>query len=229
MNEVAQAYSHFTFERSRGQFLVCNIQGISSTVEGDSTDEGMVLSLIHPAVHTSSGEQASKSFTRGNRHEDGFVDFFTTHRCNETCRHIGLESRHDDLVAKNLRFRKDWPRQKDYAYICCSNIFCQRGLSISEAKKPKQSHWYVCADCLAQMDKTSTIQCSWPGRRHEFRTHAFTYKSRGEEVPTMCYEHRNLDHRHARGDEKSMTRSLRLWVSTTLKKRSTSPDPSSGR
>ncbi|KAK3956950.1 kinase-like domain-containing protein [Pseudoneurospora amorphoporcata] len=38
-NRAAQAFSHFTFERSRGRFLVCDLQGVGNT-------------MTDPAVHT---------------------------------------------------------------------------------------------------------------------------------------------------------------------------------
>jgi hypothetical protein len=72
-----QAFSHFTYEASRHQLLVCDIQGVSDFY----TD---------PQICTLSGQ----GFGRGNVGAKGFKKFLSTHRCNAICRFLRLPSVH---------------------------------------------------------------------------------------------------------------------------------------
>ena len=89
--DVPQAFSHFTYEHSKGKKLVCDLQGIWNP------DDGFVLT--DPVVHYVS--------SRGKKHKNGATDkglegvkrFFGTHECNALCTKIGLKPRSsDDLI-----------------------------------------------------------------------------------------------------------------------------------
>jgi hypothetical protein len=69
-NQAAQAFSHFTFERSRGRFLVSDLQGVGHV-------------LTDPAIHTSDPMRFRLSDT--NLGQEGFKFFFATHKCNGIC------------------------------------------------------------------------------------------------------------------------------------------------
>jgi Alpha-kinase family len=71
--QIAQAFSHFTYERSKGHILVCDIQGVG----GQYTD---------PQIHTL---DISK-FGSGNLGYTGIRAFLLRHQCNAACRRIGL-------------------------------------------------------------------------------------------------------------------------------------------
>jgi elongation factor 2 kinase len=68
-----QAFSHFTYEASQQQLLICDIQGVSDLY----TD---------PQIHSIDGE----GFGKGNMGEKGFEKFLSTHRCNAVCRYLKL-------------------------------------------------------------------------------------------------------------------------------------------
>jgi hypothetical protein len=70
-----QAFSHFTYEASQHQILICDIQGV-----GDLYTD--------PQIHSLDG----LGFGKGNMGERGFDKFLSTHRCNAICRYLKLPS-----------------------------------------------------------------------------------------------------------------------------------------
>lgn len=67
------AFSHFTYEASQHQLLICDIQGV-----GDLYTD--------PQIHSIDGS----GFGKGNMGTRGFKKFFSTHRCNAICRFLKL-------------------------------------------------------------------------------------------------------------------------------------------
>lgn len=67
-----QAFSHFTYEESKGKLLVCDIQGCSNTY----TD---------PQIHSKNNK-----FGLGNQGVKGFKKFLRTHTCGVICGLLGL-------------------------------------------------------------------------------------------------------------------------------------------
>jgi len=91
INDVPQAFSHFSYEYSRGKQLVCDLQGVWNA------DDGFVLT--DPVVHYVSSS--------GRRHKNGATDkgvegvqrFFRTHKCGALCKKLLLTPRgEDDLL-----------------------------------------------------------------------------------------------------------------------------------
>eukprot|EP00999_Lentomonas_sp_LEN2_P002644 NODE_520_length_1402_cov_68.511373_g403_i1.p1 GENE.NODE_520_length_1402_cov_68.511373_g403_i1~~NODE_520_length_1402_cov_68.511373_g403_i1.p1 ORF type:complete len:379 (-),score=64.58 NODE_520_length_1402_cov_68.511373_g403_i1:170-1306(-) len=68
-----QAFSHYTYQSSRGQMLVCDIQG----VEDMYTD---------PQIHS-----VAMQFGKADLGQDGIQKFFTTHQCNAICQFLKLQ------------------------------------------------------------------------------------------------------------------------------------------
>ena len=80
--QVAQAFSHFTYESSNQQKMVVDIQGASI---------GSISSMCmytDPQIHS-----VEKAFGRADRGINGFKSFFRTHKCNHLCRELGLPTR----------------------------------------------------------------------------------------------------------------------------------------
>lgn len=73
-SDTAQAFSHFTWERSGHTTLICDIQGFAGGVYTD------------PQVHTVGGG-SDDHFSR-----TGVRAFLARHRCNDICRMLGLEA-----------------------------------------------------------------------------------------------------------------------------------------
>jgi len=68
------AFSHFTYEVSHHEILVCDIQGV-----GDCYTD--------PQVHSVFGGTA---FGKGDRGAAGIRDFLSTHKCNKVCQYLNL-------------------------------------------------------------------------------------------------------------------------------------------
>jgi len=68
------AFSHFTYEVSHHEILVCDIQGV-----GDCYTD--------PQVHSVLGGEA---FGKGDRGAAGIRDFLSTHQCNKVCEFLRL-------------------------------------------------------------------------------------------------------------------------------------------
>ncbi|KXX73688.1 Alpha-protein kinase vwkA [Madurella mycetomatis] len=174
-NQAAQAFSHFTFERSLGQFLVCDLQGVGGL-------------LTDPVIHTANPSRFPLS--RTNLGMEGFKFFFASHECNHVCRELGLRSRRSMLVSREYNFRESWPAMPDT--VCCSNNLCRRILrraSANESSNFRGYHW--CDSCLLQLEAfKATRICVEPGPAHYFEVSSFFYESQGRNMPHFCEEHR---------------------------------------
>ncbi|OCL06691.1 hypothetical protein AOQ84DRAFT_321073 [Glonium stellatum] len=177
-NQAAQAFSHFTFERSRGHFLVSDLQGVGEL-------------LTDPAIHTLDPERFIMSTT--NFGEDGFKFFFASHECNNVCRKLGLKSSVSMIISGRYEFREDWPSMADA--VCCSNKLCGRILrrtSANESEKFPGYHW--CDICWPQLESFMVKWiCVGPAPYHEFEVSRFFYESQGRSTPRKCSEHREED------------------------------------
>jgi hypothetical protein len=183
-NQAAQAFSHFTFERSRGRFLVCDLQGVGKL-------------MTDPVIHTLDPERFILSTT--NLGEDGFKFFFTAHKCNDVCRQLGLKSNASMFVSGRYKFRESWPTMEET--VCCSNKLCGRILRRTNAKEsPKFPGYRWCDVCWPQLELfTVKWICVAPGPHHEFEVSKFFYESQGRSTPRKCYDHRGDDIRSRDG------------------------------
>jgi len=177
---AAQAFSHFTFERSRGRFLVCDLQGV-----------GYVLT--DPVVHTHSRERFGLAPT--NFHQDGFQFFFSGHRCNDICTGLGLRSNKSMFDSGRFNFRGHWPNMLRGKIFCCSNKLCARAQSPESVQvwaEHPEHQW--CVSCWPQLFSSLVRRlCISPGPDHEFDASLFFYQSQGQAVPRKCPEHRSKD------------------------------------
>jgi len=68
------AFSHFTYEVSNHEILVCDIQGV-----GDCYTDPQVHSVL-----------PGSGFGKGDRGAAGIRDFLSSHRCNKVCEYLNL-------------------------------------------------------------------------------------------------------------------------------------------
>jgi hypothetical protein len=186
-HQAAQAFSHFTYERSRGCFLIADLQGVNRV-------------LTDPAIHTLDPNRFR--LADSNLGEDGFKFFFATHRCNDVCRKLGLKSDAAMIVSGRYRFREEWPGTGAVALgsgvvtsmmACCSNKLCSRIVRVAAAKKADGfPGYYWCDACWPQLGLSVVrYMCVAVGQpHHEFEVSRFFYESQGQIMPRKCPEHR---------------------------------------
>lgn len=89
--QIPQAFSHFTYEKSKKMLMVVDLQGVL-----ERNDDGTrTYVLTDPAIHKRRKKKRSQklanwTFGRTDRGESGMHHFFKTHVCNDTCRLLGL-------------------------------------------------------------------------------------------------------------------------------------------
>ncbi|KAG4281603.1 hypothetical protein FPRO06_10507 [Fusarium proliferatum] len=175
-NEIAQAFSHFTFKRSWGHFLVTDLQGVGNT-------------FTDPAIQTKDPERFQLSQT--NLGDHGFKFFFALHECKTTCRQLGLRTNKEMLISGKFTFKAKW--QPMNPTVCCSNKLCLKIIRPATANKSSdypEHNW--CDGCFPQL-KLSEVKVACEGSKHNFHVSKFYHESQGEKTPTVCEEHMETD------------------------------------
>jgi len=72
--ETPEAFSHYTYEKTGGQMLVCDIQGVGEF-------------FTDPQIHTPLGTD----YGMGNMGAEGILRWQKAHRCNHLCQILGLQ------------------------------------------------------------------------------------------------------------------------------------------
>ena len=175
-NSCAQAFSHFTFERSKGRFIACNLQGVG----------GM---LMNPCIHTQDPEQFKLVDT--NLNADGFEFFFSTHKCNYICRRLRLRSDLASITRKGYAFHETWIRRENMS-LCASKL-CQKIIRTDTAYSTHFSGrglklW--CNTCKSQLlHSTVRQECHDEGCNESFDVSPFFFESQGLRTPLTCSKH----------------------------------------
>ncbi|KAF1813615.1 hypothetical protein P152DRAFT_394135 [Eremomyces bilateralis CBS 781.70] len=174
-NQAAQAFSHFTFERSQGRFLVSDMQGVGHL-------------LTDPAIHSLDPGRFQLADT--NLGQEGFKFFFATHACNDICRKLDLKSNGAMISSGEYKFREEWPNMHNT--VCCSNKLCGKIVRKSSSKKSEKFPGYRwCELCWLQVRMFAVKRiCVAPGPYHEFYTSEFFCESQGRSVIRRCPDHR---------------------------------------
>ena len=74
---VLDAFSHWTYNESRGQMMVVDLQGVKQPTGH--------FWLTDPVIHSPIGD-----FGRDNKRASGIASYFKTHRCNTICESLKL-------------------------------------------------------------------------------------------------------------------------------------------
>lgn len=88
------AFSHWTYEYTRGEFLVLDLQGVGEN-------------LTDPSV-IKAGEHRSQDMIFGpaNLGDDAIKNFCTKHQCNTCCRYLKLpEMKRNEFITDAALFR----------------------------------------------------------------------------------------------------------------------------
>lgn len=174
INDLAQAFSHFTYERSLGQFLVCDLQGVNGV-------------LTDPVMHTADAQRFPLSQTNLGR--EGIKFFFSSHKCNGVCATLALKSNRRMFRSGEVRFRTSWPAVA--GAVCCSNKFCGRVLALDEAAVSDSFPGFQwCDDCFPQLDGYKAYRkCFEEGCENRFEVSTFFHESQGGDGPLRCAVH----------------------------------------
>lgn len=85
-----QAFSHYTYEKSKKHFMVVDLQGVISM----NLDGTKYFELTDPVIHKHRKKNKEKystwTFGRTDRGETGMKAFFKSHKCSDVCRLLGL-------------------------------------------------------------------------------------------------------------------------------------------
>jgi hypothetical protein len=80
IDEIPQAFSHFTFRYTKRKLLVCDLQGVLT-----ETPRPM-FEFTDPVIHYRSGTGRSSVFGRTDLGHRDIHAFLHTHTCGELCR-----------------------------------------------------------------------------------------------------------------------------------------------
>ena len=75
--DVPQAFSHWTYQYTKGDSLVCDLQGVLTSS----------FNLTDPAIHSS-----RRRFGYTDHGKKGMASFFQTHKCNSLCKTLKLRT-----------------------------------------------------------------------------------------------------------------------------------------
>ncbi len=81
--DIPQAFTHFTFERSRRKMMVCDLQGALDTASSPA-----VFELTDPVIHYNSSSGRKNVYGRSDGGLQGIHKFFSTHICSELCKAV---------------------------------------------------------------------------------------------------------------------------------------------
>lgn len=178
LNDAIQAFSHFTFERSWGSFMVTDLQGVGHV-------------LTDPAIQTKDPERFKLSAT--NLGIAGFKFFFAMHKCNSVCHRLELKSNKDMFTTEIWEFREEWPTMD--STVCCSNKLCRKIILVRGAQRsPKFPGHRWCNKCWPQLESTTVSRpCEGPGEDHDFGVSLFFWESQGRVAPNKCLDHIERD------------------------------------
>ena len=82
IDDIPQAFSHFTYRYTQKKVLVCDLQGVLDT----SSPTGLCFQFTDPVIHFKSRRGRNNVFGRTDRGPKGVHDFFKSHTCSPLCR-----------------------------------------------------------------------------------------------------------------------------------------------
>jgi len=82
-DDVAQAFSHFSYNYSGKKMLICDLQGVF--------DENMFF-FTDPVIHYYDNQKSKQKsvYGRTDRGKKGIDDFMSSHKCSNLCKLVEL-------------------------------------------------------------------------------------------------------------------------------------------
>ncbi|RHY28385.1 hypothetical protein DYB32_006017 [Aphanomyces invadans] len=165
---TAQAFSHFSFEQSKGQLMVVDLQGVGSI-------------FTDPQIHSLNAAK----YGHGNLGEAGMATFFATHRCNRICNALRLTPYDGTELPPEPPTGTNVAPDKIMTCSCgiCGGIFTMFHSGFIEEVKNYTD--VSCPPCKVHFDKTKTsIACLGCGKAKTFSL--YWYKMKGMDTPKYC-------------------------------------------
>ena len=91
IDEIPQAFSHFTYINSGRKFLICDLQGVLNTKSNPP-----VFEMTDPAIHYKT-MTTQRDFGRTNRRQEGIDDFLKTYKSGEFSKMLSSQFIEDPL------------------------------------------------------------------------------------------------------------------------------------
>lgn len=159
LSETAQAFSHFTWQKTFGQLMVVDLQGVGCI-------------FTDPQIHSKNGK-----FGCGNLSDDGIAAFFATHECNAVCRALALkpvkptESETKVIAAPASTEECTSKRAKDMSMTCscplCGSITTVLHRDFIAAYR--EGREVYCESCVTKNQRTVRRKCQYARRNLAFR------------------------------------------------------------
>ncbi|RUP44965.1 kinase-like domain-containing protein [Jimgerdemannia flammicorona] len=178
---TAQAYSHFTWQKSGNKLIVVDLQGVAYI-------------MTDPVIHSVNPPHSFGSTDFGR---EGVDSFFSTHRCNYVCDMLNL-TRHPmqprDPISTITNQLQQANEQSGPRQVNCNAAGCSALVEIGQGgvlgAAATMSDIY-CNSCKRRMRLNQTFTCNMSGCKIKFSITPYRYTARGEDPPTRCPAHRN--------------------------------------
>jgi len=153
------AFAHFSYERSKQQYLVTDFQGVKGFL------------LTDPSIHSKTGE----FYDSGDFSTKGFVKFFSKHTCNDICQRLELKPPELKLKATGLWMETSFLHSISPRFKCNARI-CNRDV------KSQNEIW--CDFCKPLLSTESEAKCI--GCKKNFIFRELEYFMFGMKLPKQC-------------------------------------------
>jgi hypothetical protein len=166
--DTAQAFSHFTWQATKGKHLVVDLQGVDSV-------------FTDPQIHS---VEATR-FGVGNLSTEGIVTFFSTHECNSVCRALSLGSFGSSLEEEEAPEAKR-VLAKDKS-MTCSCPLCGAFLTVLRSEfliEHEQSREIYCKGCTLKFSKGERRPCRTC--KNPMRVKPYWFDMKGVDLPSVC-------------------------------------------
>lgn len=154
------AFAHYTYQRTRGEYLVTDFQGVGSFL------------LTDPALHSRTGEFNES----GDFGIEGFVRFFDKHQCNDICKALGLKRPNLPEISGEKWDEKPHHHDPSMLKKKCRAKLCNKELEKSDKR--------YCKFCIEPMTQTTTKECNKCHKEFTYKPNYYLLEALHE--PNRC-------------------------------------------
>ncbi|OWZ23531.1 Alpha kinase [Phytophthora megakarya] len=171
LSETAQAFSHFTWQKTFGQLVVVDLQGVGCI-------------FTDPQIHSK-----NETFGCGNLSEVGMTAFFATHECNDICKALGLKAvKHTEMKPKEIASKaKKLSKKVANKAMTCSCPLCGSMTMVRRSEfiaAYQEGREVYCEPCIAKSEEKLRQKCNVCKKKFTFSP--YWHSMKGMESPTSC-------------------------------------------